>query len=362
MIPVESELQAEKQIHRRRGRGRAQPMPLPPRLVDAVWDLGGWIDCRRTSRGSSNLSYFLDTDKGRFVLRLSNDRKTGVGMAQEVALLDHLAARGLPVPRVVATRSGEGWSVIEGGFCMVTVRLPGEHGDPRHAGHARESGRVLARFHAEGRNLPPAARPLFASDLPNLAVTGPVLGEAAELAASVLAPADQLRLRAAVEDLSESWARASVGMEGSEPWPTVVTHGSLGSTAVLFHEGCLSALLDVERAADEARSLDLAYTIRGFTRDRDSGALDWGRMTAVMDGYREVDPVPEIGSMPLALQVQRLLKIRRKSANFLRQAGAAATVTKDGDKFLEMLEDEASRIAWLEQHQARVGEALRAGR
>lgn len=344
---------------RGRGAGRSEPMPLPPEQVKAVWDLGEWTTCQRTARGSSNLSYFIDTDAGRFVLRLSNDRKTEAGMRQEVTLLDRLSSRGLPVPRVVPTRAGEAWARIGSGLCLVTVRLPGGHGDPRDAGHARESGRVLARFHQEGRDLPADARPLFKCDLQNLTAMPAVLAQSAGLVEPLLADDDvRDRFRSAVASLSAACTTAVAAVEGAEPWPVVVTHGSLGSTAVLFHEGQLSALLDIERAADEARALDLAYTIRGYTRASGHPGLDLGRITAVMDGYREVEPVPEVAQLSTALRVQRLLKIRRKAANLASGHASGPMQVKDGMKFLEILEDEVARIGWLEEHDDEVGEAL----
>lgn len=334
----------------RRDQGRRQPLPLAPEQIQAVWSLGEWIDCRRTARGSSNLSFFVDTDRGAFVLRLSNDRKTETGMDQEVALLEHLSQGGLPVPRVVPTVSGDPWVRIGGTLCLVTARLIGEHGDPADADHARQSGRALARFHALTRSLPVAAHPRFGSDMANLAATGRLLEEAERMAGPPLEGDERHRLTTAVEYLTGSWAAASAAADGADPWPEVVTHGSLGSTAVLFHEGRLSGFLDVERAAGECRALDIAYTIRGYTRDPGGPGLDLPRMRAVMAGYRQVAAVPEAPSLPLALQVQRLLKIRRKAANFVANHGGGPVAAKDALKILGVFEDEVGRIGWLAGH------------
>jgi homoserine kinase type II len=97
--------------------------PLPRRRDRAVlaadgvaraWDLGRWEAWHRTPKGSTNTTYFVTTDRGRFVVRVSNPRKTEEGMTQEAALLEHLRARGYPAPVVVPTGTGEAWARVDG--------------------------------------------------------------------------------------------------------------------------------------------------------------------------------------------------------------------------------------------------------
>jgi len=47
--------------------------------------------------GTVNSNYFLDTERGRVFVRLYEQQEVD-GVAYEWALLDHLSARGVPVP------------------------------------------------------------------------------------------------------------------------------------------------------------------------------------------------------------------------------------------------------------------------
>ncbi|MGH9003469.1 MAG: phosphotransferase, partial [Acidimicrobiia bacterium] len=130
----------------------------------AGWDLGRCEDWHRTPKGSTNTTWFVTTDGGRFVARISNPRKTEAGMVQEVALLEHLRSRGYPAPVVVAARTGAAWGRVGDALCLVTERLPGVFADLSDPGQLADSARALARFHQEGRGLPGPARPTLGSE------------------------------------------------------------------------------------------------------------------------------------------------------------------------------------------------------
>jgi Putative homoserine kinase type II (protein kinase fold) len=132
-------------------RKRRDRVELAADDVMRAWDLGHWEQWHRTPKGSTNTSYFVTTDRGRFVVRISNPRKTDEGAAREVTLLEHLRARGYPAPRVVPSRAGAGWERVGGAVCLVTERLPGSFPDLADPRHLAESARALARFHHEGR-------------------------------------------------------------------------------------------------------------------------------------------------------------------------------------------------------------------
>ena len=322
--------------------------------VAGAWDLGRWEGWHRTPKGSTNSSYFVATDRGRFVVRVSNPRKTEDGMAREVALLEHLRARHYPAPRVVASRSGAGWERIGSALCLVTERLPGSFADPDDAGQLAESARALARFHQETRNVPEPARPALGSDLGLLDEGPALLAGAGPIMAELAGAEGRERFTRARAVLEPGFAEAGAVGAGDDALPHLVTHGSLGVSALLFEGPRLTGVLDYERAAHELRALDLAYTLRALTRrpKEEPGAFDLARLGIFLAAYQEVEALApgEAERLPQVLRAQRLLKVAGKTANLVAKHAVVPQQEKDAFKLIETLELELPRLRWLEEH------------
>lgn len=322
-----------------------------------AWDLGRWEDWHRTPKGSTNTSYFVTTDRGRFVVRISNQRKTDEGARREVALLDHLRSGGYPAPRVVPSRAGAGFERIGGRVCLVTERLPGAFPDLGDPHHLAESARALARFHQEGRRLPEPTRPIPGSEV-GLLEEGPALvARAGAIAVDLLGPDHRGHFERVRSMVEPAFGRVGpVVVESDGALPVMVTHGSLGVSAVLFEGERLTGVLDYERAAREVRALDLAYTLRALTRrpKEEPGAFDLPRMEAFMTTYREVEELApgEAERLPDVLAAQRLLKVAGKCSNFVHKHAVHPQQPKDALKLTETLEDEIPRLRWLEEHRS----------
>ncbi len=350
--------------------GGAGGPPLPRRRdravlavdgVARVWDLGRWEDWRRTPKGSTNTSYFVTTDRDRFVVRVSNPRKTEAGMDQEVALLEHLRARGYPAPAVVPTRTGEPWALVDGALCLVTKRIPGAFGDLADPWHLAESARALARFHREGRDLPEGARPALGSEMGLLAGGHGLVQRAGELVAKLTGVESRDRFARAWEVIEPRFAAAGPLLSADGELPRMVTHGSLGVSAVLFEGTRLTGVLDYERAAHEVRALDVAYTLRALTRrpKEDTGAFDLPRLRTFMVAYQNEEPLApgEAERLAQVMRAQRLLKVAGKAGNLVAKHTVVAQEEKDALKLIETLELEVPRLAWLEDHAAELLDA-----
>ena len=346
------------------GTGRRPSRVLATEELGRLWDLGEWRDWRRTPHGRTNVSHFVTTDRGRFVVRVSNGRKTEASMTWEVALLEHLRTRGYPAPKVVPTRGGEAWAWVGGSLCCITERIPGEFPDPENPAQRRETVRALAWFHREARHLPEGTQPSARSRVPTLASGPALLGQAQALVAEILGPADVERFSRAREALAPAFPVAmSVSADGAA-LPEMVTHGSFGYTAVLFEGARITGVLDYERAARELRALDLGYTLRALARSRAAeGAWDTARLSELAAAYGSLDSLTaaEVDHFPAVLSAQRLIKVANKAANFLTKHAAVPQQEKDGRKLLETLEQEVARVAWIAAHEAEVVAAMAAG-
>lgn len=323
--------------------------------VAQAWDLGRWEEWHRTPKGSTNTSWFVTTDRGRFVVRISNPHKTEDSLDREVALLEHLRAQGYPAPAVVSSRAGAGWARVGGARGLVTERLAGSFPDLADPGHLAEAARALARFHREGRHLPEPARPTPGSELELLGEGPALLARAGDVIAGLVGPEGRQRFGRARSVLEPAFAEVGSLRGGNGALPHLVTHGSLGVSALLFAGSRLTGVLDYERAAHELRALDLAYTLRALTRrpKKEPGAFDLPRLGAFLAAYQQVEPLTagEAERLPQVLRAQRLLKVAGKAANLLGKHALVAQQEKDAFKLIETLEVELPRLRWLEEHE-----------
>lgn len=332
-------------------RGRVAP---PADELRRQWDLGRWQEWSRTPRGFTNHSFFVSTDRGRFVARVSNPRKTEALMAAEVALLEHLRSQTFPAPRVVPTRDGRPWATVDGALCLVTERIPGEYPQSSNRGQLRECGRALARFHAVTRDLPGAARPAAESELAALGAGPELLGRLGDFAAARLSGEDLDRFRRAADALAPAFAAVAGALARDGALPEELTHGSLGKSAILFEGERLTGVLDYERVVYDARIMDIAYLLRSMTRNRgERGAFHTDRFATLVGGYRAEERLTaaEVDRIPAAMQAHSLLRVRGKAVNLLTKD---ETVPQDARDILKVVEKpmelEVSRLRWIDAH------------
>ena len=347
---------------------------LDEQVVDtlgSVYDLGEWLEWRRTPKGSSNRSFFVTTTRGEFVLRVSNGRKTEAGMRFEHKLLEHLSSQGYPAPRVVPTRAGEPFH-FDGGFFLVTERIVGQPYDPANPAHLRNAGRMLAQYHQVARRFPGRFRAEGRPLLPAIERNGPpALANFAGVADLHVAPADRQRLSRASSYLWSQFIRVPEALAGVLPGlPQLVIQGSFGRSALIYDGDDVAGVVDYDRSAYDVRALDLAYTVKAFARAKDPDSpdvrvgLDFDRCRDLMRAYGEVEELPpaELGALPLVFRAQRLVKVLTKTTNFLRKHAVERQADKDVVKLIDIAEVEADRLRWLEEHEDDLLSALGASR
>ena len=120
--------------------------------VDAAYGLGVRA-CRPLWAGTINSNFDLDTDSGRVFLRI-NEGKSREEVAYEAALLEHLAAAGVPSPLPLRTLGGGNrWADLGGRLLTLFPWVLGAHIDPAGPEQTRPLGRALAAMHLCHRNL-----------------------------------------------------------------------------------------------------------------------------------------------------------------------------------------------------------------
>src|SRR3569623_1354302 len=101
------------------------------------YDVGDLVSFRGSAEGVENSNYIVDTTRGRFFLTLYEKRVAASDLPYFMALLDHLAAKGLPVPPAIKDRNGVEIKELAGRPACLIKFLPG--GSPAHCRRVRST-------------------------------------------------------------------------------------------------------------------------------------------------------------------------------------------------------------------------------
>ena len=344
---------------------------LPENLqatLSRAYGTGGWTECRRTPKGSSNICFFVTSPSGRYVLRLSNSRKDLESLRFEIRLIEFLRARGYPAPELMGGSAGLGYVVQDGTFCLLTRFIEGDPYDPTNLRHLLEAGRGLGLYHRLVKDFP---GPCYERRIAGLEELGPLgvhrLDELDSFSTEFLSPSDRLILRDAVLQVKGQFS--AVARELAAIYPRMdrrVIQGSFGRSALIYEGDRLKGVVDYDRATLEVRGMDLAYTVKAFCRGHAGEdesfriGFDLDRCRELMGAYREEESLSEveIPALPLLFRAQRLRKVLNKCENFLAKNLEVRQEEKDVRKLATVVEREAARLSWLEAKAGDLIEAL----
>lgn len=122
----------------------------------AQYDVGILVSAKGIAEGVSNSNWLVETtgksragnDDGceRFILTMYERQIELSDLPFFLGLLDHLAAKGCPVPRTIHDRQGAAFRMLDGKAVALIEFLPGISIDLPEAAQARSVGRALAGF------------------------------------------------------------------------------------------------------------------------------------------------------------------------------------------------------------------------
>lgn len=343
------------------------PDQVVARLSD-IYDIGAWLEWMRTPKGSSNVSFFVTSTTGEYVLRRSNAHKSEESIRFELKLIDHLAERNYRVPKVVSTRSGEGYVMHESTIYMMTELIRGQSYDAQRYAHFLEAGRWLGLYHKLVSDFP---GPYVRWTNPTISTIGPSsikrLREADLLIRRILGAEEYKRYGETRSYLEDQFLDVHKQLDKVLPTQsTLVTQGSFGRSALLFDGDILAGVVDYDRAHLDIRGADLAYTLKAFCRVYDENNKDYriglrgSCCRAFLEAYQEMEPLPQsdVYQLPLIFRAQRLVKVEVKCRNLINKNAVIPQKEKDIRKLVTIYEKEALRLRWLEEHEQSLREAL----
>ncbi len=255
--------------------------------------LGPLQTLRPCAGGIENTNYFVDTGHGRYVLTLF-ERLDDTQLPFYLALMKHLADRGLPVPGPHAAADGAILHRVAGKPAALVDRLPGVHHLAPDAAHCASLGTLLAEMHVAVADFP-----LRQPNLRGLAwwqATVPV----------VLPFLDAERQALASSELAYQVEVAGSALHAALPRGAI--HADLFRDNALFEGDRLSGVLDFYFAGVDALAFDIAVCLNDWCIDLASGRLATDRAEALVAAYSAVRPLTsaERRLMPALLRAAAL--------------------------------------------------------
>lgn len=236
----------------------------------ARYDAGSLVSAKGIAEGVENSNFLIDTSRARFILTLYEKRVDAADLPFFLSLLDHLADRGLPVPRAIPDRDGQQLQSVAGRPACLIEFLPGISVTTPNAAQARATGEALGRMHH--------ALADFAGTRIN--ALGPegwhALAARCGDALDAIAPGLKSRVTDELVWLDSHWPRHL---------PRSVVHADLFPDNVLIRGDDVGGLIDFYFACTEVRAWDVAVTHAAWSFSSD-GALYRAEIgDAILDGY-----------------------------------------------------------------------------
>lgn len=244
-------------------------------LIADAHHLGRCLRVEPLEAGSVNSSFFFDTEKGSYFLRIYEEQKTD-GVAYEWALLDHLRERGIPIAaRIAGPPPGE--LCVDGKPTAVFERATGRALCAARLApvHVRAVGEALGQVHRAVEDFGWRRDGRFGSAGLEARL------ERAERAQRPELEHDLRRLREALDH---------VRFVETADLPRGTCHGDLFKDNILFRDDAVEAILDWESTADGPFIWDWAVTFLAFCYHDD---FRWDLGRALRAGYERERPISE---------------------------------------------------------------------
>lgn len=236
------------------------------------YDVGDLVSAKGIAEGVENSNYLVDTTKGRFILTLYEKRVKADDLPFFMALLDHLADKGLPVPPAVKDRQGVEIQELEGRPACLIKFLPGVSVTKPTPVQAHATGQSLGRMHD--------ALADFAPTRPNaLGLAGwHQLADRCGADLDAIAPGLKQRVTDELAWLDVEWPR---------DLPHSVVHADLFPDNVLMRGSTVGGIIDFYFACTEVRAWDLAVTHSAWSFAPDGSGYRAEIGNALVAGYDE---------------------------------------------------------------------------
>ena len=277
------------------------------------------------AEGVENSNYLVEAERGRFILTLYEKRVDAGDLPFFLALLDHLADRGLPVPRALKDGDGVQIQTVAGRPACLIEFLEGVSLSHPTPAQARATGEALGRMHG--------ALADFAPERPNtLGLAGwHELATRCGGAVDAIMPGFSTRIADELAYLDAHWP---AGL------PRSVIHADLFPDNVLMLGDRVTGMIDFYFACSELRAWDVAVTHSAWAFSSDGRDFDAAVGAALLEGYQAAHPLSEAerAALPVLARGSALRFTLTRAWDWLNTPADALVTRKDPLAFLRRLD------------------------
>jgi homoserine kinase type II len=281
----------------------------------SAYDLGELLAYKGIAEGVENSNFLLHTSRGYYILTLYEKRVAANDLPFFLALMEHLAARGLTCPQPVKNRAGETLGWLAGRPAAIVTFLDGMWIRRPSAVHCAGLGRALAELHIAGADFP--MRRANA-----LSVAGwRSLYESAQTRADGVQAGLQSAIAAELDVLAASWPR---------DLPQGVIHADLFPDNVFFLGDRLSGLIDFYFACTDTLAYDVAICLNAWCFESDH-AYNVTKGRALLQAYaaKRALSVTERDALPLLARGAAMRFLLTRLVDWLNVPPGALVKPKD---------------------------------
>ena len=235
------------------------------------YDVGELVSAKGIAEGVENSNYMLDTTKGRYFLTLYEKRVDAGDLPYFMALLDHLDAKGVPVPPAIKDRSGVEIQELAGRPACLIKFLPGVSLSHPTPAQALAAGDAIGRLHVATADFP-----LQRTNSMGFDSWRPLLDQCGE-SLNEIAPGLYEDMHVALHDIGATWP---IDID------RCAIHADLFPDNMLMLGESVTGLIDFYFACTDFRLYDLAVTHAAWSFDASGSEYHPAIGDALLDGYR----------------------------------------------------------------------------
>jgi homoserine kinase type II len=286
------------------------------------YDIGQPLSFKGIAEGIENSNFYLQTDRGAFILTLYEKRVAAEDLPFFIGLMEHLAERGVHCPLPVKTRDGKALVMLNRRSAAIVTFLTGIALRRPDATHCAAAARALAGLHK--------AQDGFAMVRRN--ALGPSgwrpLAEAIH-GADIIEDRLTALINGSLDELVAGWP-ANL--------PGGVIHADFFPDNVLFVGNEVGGVIDFYFACNDGFVYDLAIMLNSWCFELD-GSFNITKGQALINAYRQQRPLSEeeIAALPILMRGAALRFLLTRTYDWLNPDPNAMVRPKDPREYSKKL-------------------------
>jgi homoserine kinase type II len=289
----------------------------------ASYDIGALTSCKGIAEGVENSNYLVQTEAGRYILTLYEKRVAPKDLPYFLALMQHLAARGIFCPLPVHDREGRTLRKLAGRPVALITFLDGVSVRRASIEQCTSLGKALGQLHVAGKSFPQTR----ANSL-SLGGWVPLFNAIGDRADTII-PGLSSEMGKELSYLEKAWPSGL---------PQGVIHADLFPDNVFFLGQQVSGLIDFYFACNDMLAYDIAICLNAWCFESDA-RFNITKARAFLQAYEGVRllTAAELDALPTLARGAALRFLLTRSYDWLNTDGEALVKRKDPNEYLRKL-------------------------